>query len=308
MSQFPRSLIAFQRRFTDENACAEYLASIRWPAGFCCPACGHDRAWRLETKAWTYECRRCRRQTSVRAGTVMHGSKLPLQIWFWAAYLMATHSNGISALQVWKQLGLGSYKSAWLLCAKLRRAMVDPTRNPLSGLVEIDETTINHRTKEDPVAGGRGRSHDGKLLLAGAVETKGRGPGRLRLAAIDDFSASSLHAFVKANVAAGATAKTDGWPAYPGLPTARHEPHVIGAMAAHLVLPWVHRVFSNLKTWALGVYHGLRPKHLQSYLDEFVFRFNRRHTRHAAFQSLLGIGMRTKPVTYKMLISPEAAG
>ena len=308
MSQFPRSLIAFQRRFSDENACAEYLASIRWPAGFCCPACGHDRAWRLETKAWTYECRRCRRQTSVRAGTVMHGSKLPLQIWFWAAYLMATHSNGISALQVWKQLGLGSYKSAWLLCAKLRRAMVDPRRNPLSGLVEIDETTINHRTKEDPVAGGRGRSHDGKLLLAGAVETKGRGPGRLRLAAIDDFSASSLHAFVKANVAAGATAKTDAWPAYPGLPTARHEPHVIGAMAAHLVLPWVHRVFSNLKTWALGVYHGLRPKHLQSYLDEFVFRFNRRHTRHAAFQSLLGIGMRTKPVTYKMLISPEAAG
>ncbi len=308
MSQFPRSLIAFQRRFSDENACAQYLASIRWPAGFCCPACGHDRAWRLETKAWTFECRRCRRQTSVRAGTVMHGSKLPLQIWFWAAYLMATHSNGISALQLWKQLGLGSYKSAWLMSAKLRRAMVDPTRNPLSGLVEIDETMINHRTKEDPAAGGRGRSHDGKLLVAGAVELRGRGPGRLRLAAIDDFSARSLHAFVKAHVAPGATARTDGWPAYPGLPAARHEPHVIGAMAAHLVLPWVHRVFSNLKTWALGVYHGLRPKHLQSYLDEFVFRFNRRHTRHAAFQSLLGIGLRTKPVTYKMLIAPEAAG
>ncbi len=238
----------------------------------------------------------------------MHGSKLSLHIWFWAAYLMATHSNGISALQLWKQLGLGSYKSAWLLCAKLRRAMVDPTRNPLSGLVEIDETTFNHRTKEDPVAGGRGRSHDGKLLLAGAVEVKGRGPGRLRLAAIDDFSARSLHAFVKAHVAPSATAKTDGWPSYPGLPTAGHEPHVIGAMAAHLVLPWVHRVFSNLKTWALGVYHGPRPKHPQSYLDEFVFRFNRRHTRHAAFQSLLGIGLRTKPVTYKMLISPEAAG
>ncbi len=308
MSQYPRSLIAFQRRFSDEDACAQYLVSIRWPAGFCCPACGHDRAWRLETKAWTFECRRCRRQTSVRAGTVMHGSKLPLQIWFWAAYLMATHSNGISALQLWKQLGLGSYKSAWLLCAKLPRAMVDPARNPLSGLVEIDETTINHRTKEDPVAGGRGRSHDGKLLLAGAVEVKGRGPGRLRLAAIDDFSARSLHAFVKAHVAASATAKTDGWPSYPGLPAAGHEPHVIGPMAAHLVLPWVHRVFSNLKTWALGVYHGLRPKHLQSYLDEFVFRFNRRRTRHAAFQSLLGIGLRTNPVTYKMLTSPEAAG
>ncbi len=308
MPDFPRSLIAFQRHFPDEAACAAYLAAIRWPDGFRCPACGHDRAWRLATKAWTYECRHCRRQTSLRAGTLMHGSKLPLSVWFWAAYLMATHSNGISAFQLWRQLGLGSYKTAWLLAAKLRRAMADPERNALSGLVEIDETTINHRTKGDPVAGGHGRSHEGKLLIAGAVEIKGRGPGRVRLARIDDFSAASLHRFIDANVVASATARTDGWPAYPGMPAEHHEPHVIGPMAAHLVLPWVHRVFSNLKTWALGVYHGLRDKHLQSYLDEFVFRFNRRRTRHAAFHSLLAIGMRVKPLTYKMLISPEAAG
>jgi hypothetical protein len=166
----------------------------------------------------------------------MHGSKLPLSVWFWAAYLMATHSNGISAFQLWRQLGLGSYKTAWLLAAKLRRAMVDPERNALSGLVEIDETTINHRTKEDPVAGGHGRSHEGKLLIAGAVEIKGRGPGRVRLARIDDFSAASLHRFIDANVVASATARTDGWPAYPGMPTEHHEPHVIGPMAAHLVL------------------------------------------------------------------------
>ncbi len=308
MTDFPCSLIGFQRRFPDDDACAAYLAAVRWPDGFRCPGCGHDQAWRLQTKRWTYECGRCRRQTSLRAGTVMHGSKLPLTVWFWAAYLMATHSNGISALQLWKQLGLGSYKTAWLLCAKLRRAMIEPERNPLCGLVEIDETTINHRGKNDPVAGAPGRSHRGKLLVAGAVEIVGQGPGRVRLAAIDDFSAGSLHHFVRANVTPAATARTDGWPAYPGLPAAQHHPHVIGPMAAHIVLPWIHRVFSNLKIWALGVYHGLRTKHLQSYLDEFVFRFNRRQNRHTAFRSLLGIGTRTAPITYKMLISPETKG
>ncbi|MCP5000540.1 MAG: IS1595 family transposase [Hyphomicrobiales bacterium] len=312
MSDFPRSLIDFQRRFADEAACARYLAAERWPDGFRCPACTHDRAFLLKTKPWTYECRGCRRQTSVKAGTILHGSKLPLTIWFWAAYLMATHSNGISALQLQKQLGLGSYKTAWLLAAKLRRAMVAPERSPLAGLVEVDETTISQRTKDDPPAGGGGRSHDGKLLIAGAVEILGQAPktrpGRIRLAAIADFSAESLHGFMAANIVAQSTARTDGWSGYPGAPGIAHEPHVIGNMAAHVVLPWVHRVFSNLKTWALGVYHGLRPGHLQSYLDEFVFRFNRRKTRHAAFRSILGIATSLKPVTYKMLIAPEAKG
>ena len=308
MSDFPHSLIAFQRRFPDEASCAAYLADLRWPDGFRCPGCGHDQAWMLDTKAWTYQCKQCRRQTSVTAGTVMHGSKLSLSIWLWAAYLMATHSNGISAFQLWKQLGLGSYKTAWLLCAKLRHAMLDPDRNPLFGLVEIDETTIHHRTKDGAVCGGQGRSHDGKLLLAGTVEVVGPGPGRIRLAAIKDFSATSLHAFIATSIAPATTAKTDGWSAYPGAPGVNHDPRVIGAMAAHVVLPWIHRVFSNLKTWALGVYHGLRLKHLQSYLDEFTFRFNRRRTRHAAFRSLLRIASRRQPVTYKMLIAAEATG
>ena len=303
MTDYPRSLLEFQQRFPDEEACATYLSRLRWPEGFVCPACGGTRGWALTTKAHTHECAQCHKQTSVTAGTVMHGSKLPLTVWFWAAYLMATHSNGISALQLQEQFGLGSYKSAWLLCAKLRRAMVAPGRLPLAGLVEVDETTINCRTKDDPPAGGSGRSHQGKLLVAGAVEIGDGGPGRIRLARIDDFSASSLHAFLGAAVAQGATAKTDGWAGYPNAPNVTHDPHVIGNMAAHVVLPWVHRVFSNLKTWALGVYHGLRPQHLQAYLNEFVFRFNRRRTRHAAFRSLLGIGTAIEPATYKMLIS-----
>ena len=141
---------------------------MRWPEGFECPRCGHDHGWALRGKAHTFECARCHRQTSVTAGTILHGSKLALTVWFWAAYLMATHSNGIAALQLQNQLGIGSYRSAWLLAAKLRKAMVDPERDPLSGLIEVDETALAFRTKNDPVAGGAGRSHDGKLLVVGA--------------------------------------------------------------------------------------------------------------------------------------------
>ena len=308
MTAFPRSLIEFQQRFPDEAACVEYLFKARWPDGFVCPGCGTGRAWALQTKPWTWECTGCHRQTSVTAGTIMHHSKLPLTIWFWAAYLMATHSNGISALQLQHQLALGSYKTAWLLCAKLRASMVAPERNPLDGLVEVDDTEIACRSKNDPPTGGRGRSHQGKILVVGAVEVHdgGAGPGRIRLQEVPDYSAASLHPFLATNLAPGATAKTDGWSGYPGAPGVHHDPHTVGKMAAHIVLPWTHRVFSNLKTWALGVYHGLRREHLQSYLDEFVFRFNRRHHRHASFRSLLAIAAGHAPLTYKMLVSPEA--
>jgi predicted RNA-binding Zn-ribbon protein involved in translation (DUF1610 family) len=167
-------LIEFQSRFATEAACAQYLFERRWPQGFVCPACGAGHAWLLKTKAFTYECADCGRQTSVTAGTIMHASKLPLTMWFWAAFLMATHSNGISALQLQNQLGLGSYRTAWMLCAKLRRAMVNPEREPLSGLVEADETSIPFHTKDDPVVVPAGRSGVGKMLVAGAVEIVGR--------------------------------------------------------------------------------------------------------------------------------------
>ena len=185
--------------------------------------------------------------------------------------------------------------------------MVNPARALLSGVVEIDETQISYRTKDDPVAGGGGRSPEGKMQVVVAVEvTENNTPGRLHLGVIPDASSASLHPFITGNVAEGATLKTDGWSAYPGVPGYKHEPHVVGKMAAYIVLPWAHRVVSNLKTWGLGVYHGLRRQHLQSYLDEFVFRFNRRKTPHAAFRTLLGIGAAIQLVTYKMLIAAEA--
>ena len=301
MAELPRSLPEFEARFPDEAACARWLLAKRWPDGFRCPACGHAEAWELGRERLTLQCAACEHQVSVTAGTALHGSHLPLRVWFTAAWLVATHRNGMSARQLWLQLGLGSYKSAWLLVRKLRRAMVDPEREPLAGLVEVDETSIPFRAKGEPVRPGR--SHDGKLLLAGAVEIKGKGPGRARLAVIDAYSAVALGAFVAAAVAAGSTVVSDGWPGYRRLKDVKHDPKVVGDAPAHLILPWVHRVFANAKRWALGVYHGLRPAHLQAYLDEFVFRRDRRRTPAAAFERLLGLGLTLEPATYQMLVS-----
>src|SRR5690349_12767606 len=177
MTELPRSLPEFEARFPDDAACARWLLEKRWPEGFRCPACGHDKAWELGRERLTLQCAACERQVSVTAGTVLHGSHLPLRTWFLAAWLVATHKNGMSARQLWLQLGLGSCKTAWLLLRKLRRAMVDPEREPLAGLVEVDETSLSFRTKDDPVAAKPGRSRGGKLPIAGAVEIVGKGPG-----------------------------------------------------------------------------------------------------------------------------------
>jgi transposase-like protein len=300
MVQRPGSLPEFEVRFPDEAACARWLFGKRWPDGFRCPGCGHAKGWELGRGALLVECARCHRQTSVTAGTVLHRSHLPLKLWFLAAWLAATHRNGISARQLGLQLGLGSYKTAWLLLRKLRHAMVDPGREPLAGLVEVDETSLPFRAKGEPARPGR--SHDGKLLVAGAVEIRGEGPGRVRLVAIEDYSAATLTTFVAGDVASGSTVVSDGWSGYKRLKDVKHEPTVVGDTPAHLVLPWIHRVFANAKRWALGVYHGLRPDHLQAYLDEFVFRFNRRRTPAAAFERLLGLAVALQPAPYQMLI------
>ena len=294
----PLSRAQFEARFPDDAACADHLARRRWPNGFVCPGCGGAKGWALKTKAFTWECAACRRQTSVTAGTIMHASHLPLKVWFTAIHIVTSHSNGVSALQLQAQLGLGSYKSAWLLLQKLRRAMVDPGRVLLEGVVEIDETEIPLRRKDDPPAGGRGRSTQGKMFVAGAVELSPDGqPRRIRLAPIADFSAATLRPFVATVAAPGARVVTDGWSGYAGLADHAHDPKVVGTMAAHVVLRWTHRVFSNLKRWGLGTFHGLRRQHLKRHLDEFVFRWNRRRHTAAAFDTLLGLGARLAPAT-----------
>ena len=305
-----RSLSEFQTSFPDETSCAAFLFERRWPQGFVCPVCGEGRAALLRSRAHTYECLDCGRQTSITAGTVMHRSKLPLTVWFWAAHLMATHSNGMSAVQLEAQLGI-AYKTAWLLAQKLRRSMIDPHREPLEGVVEVDQAEIPFRADNsffDPVKSG-------KILIAGAVEVIDRGTnqaktrrkrakyldtrsGRIRLAAIPDNSAASIEAFVRANVKTGTTLLTDGHRSYPGLTDYRHDPRTVGKMAGHIVLPWIHRVFALMKRWALGTYHGLRRKHIDTYLNEFVFRYNRRFYRHVSFETMLGLASHHHPKSY----------
>ncbi|MGB7631370.1 MAG: IS1595 family transposase [Candidatus Deferrimicrobium sp.] len=289
----PMSRTDFDRRFPDEGACARHLANLRWPDGFICPACGTCKGWELETKPFTWECAGCHRQTSVTAGTVMHRSKLPLRIWFEAVHLMTGHSNGISAEQAQAQLGIRSYKTAWLLLHKLRRAMVDPNRSFLQGLVEVDESEVPLRSKHDPIA-NHGIPNVGILQIIGAVELDEEGrPCRVRLEPLVDRTGPSVRGFVERNVAVGATVISDGFAGYRKL--AEHRTHVgkvVGNMAAHVLLPWVHRAFSNLKRWFGGTLHGVRKQHLRRYLDEFTFRWNRRRHTRTAFDKLLDLTTR----------------
>jgi transposase-like protein len=304
----PTSVTDFNARFPDDDACAQALAEHRWPNGFMCPHCGGE-GWRLRSKRHTWQCKACDKQTSVTAGTVMHRSKIPLRKWFLAAHLVVTHSNGISAMQLWPAVGLNSYKDAWLLLQKIRRAMVNPDRDPLTGTVEVDETSLPFRRNTDPVAGGQGRSALGKMLLVGAVEIRDierhglptTKPGRIRLSTIPNYNRPTLHRFIDGTIEPNSLVVSDGLPAYRELQDHGHRPIVVGSMAAHVVLPWIHRVFAQLKRWALGVYHGLRPKHLQAYLDEFVFRWNRRRLRKSSLDTLLDIVGVSQPASYKAI-------
>lgn len=249
-----------------------------------------------------WECAACQRQTSVTAGTVMHGTRTPLTLWFWAAYLVATHTPGISAMQLQRQLAIGRYETAWLILQKLRRAMIAPEREPLKGEVEVDEGFIGGRNAER--RGGRDRV--GKVLVGAAVEVRGAGSGRVRLAVLKDASSDSLHAFVALSVALGAIVHTDGWRGYNGLGDAGYDHRPIKQHWDDLerrreILPRAHRAISNLKTWLHGTHRGASAKHLQVYLDEFAFRHNRRRTPMAAFQTLLGLSSLHSPTTYDQI-------
>ena len=276
--------------------------ACRWPDGFRCPTCGDAHSYLLAARD-LLQCRTCRRQTSVTAGTVLDRTRLPLPLWFAAAYLVTTHTPGFSALQLQRQLGLGRYETAWTMLQKLRRAMVRPERDRLSGTVELDETYVGG--VEEGRRGGRQRLTRSSIL-AGAVEVRGHGSGRIRLAVVANLSAATLARFAEETIAPGSIVLTDGWHSYRALrrtsaPANRdRRPEERGQAAA-----WVHRAFANLKTWLLGTHHGVGAKHLPHYVDEFVVRFNRRRTPMAAFQSLLGLTTQHAPTTTRccMLLS-----
>lgn len=306
---FPRTIVEFQQWFPDDEACSGYLFESRWPEGFRCPRCGHGHCWAVSKRRALLECAACHRQTSLTAGTVLHKTRTPLHLWFWAAYLMSTPTPGSSALQLQRQLGLGRYETAWMMLHKLRRAMINPEREPLTGQVEVDECFVGG--VEAGLRGGRARGT--KALVVVGVEARGAGSGRVRMAVVADASADTLTGFVRDNVASGATVHTDAWKGYRPLSRLGYDHQPRSQRAARAagedideILPRVHRAISNLKSWLQGTHRGVSSEHLQVYLDEFCFRFNRRRTPMAAFQTLLGLQSQQPPTTYRQIVAkPE---
>lgn len=319
---FPGSLPEFIRIFPDEDHCSLYLEAVRWPDGFVCPYCNEPgEPYRIATRTEVLQCRHCRRQTNLTSGTVMHRSHTPLCTWFWGAYLVSSMTPGISAVQFQRQLGLSRYETAFQMLHKLRAGMVRPDRDRIGGEypVEVDETFVGGRTRGE----GRGKHH--MVIVVGAVELRhGKGPkgfehdvsrprkgknfaGRLRLHVVPNRGKKALEGFVQESIDPGTSVFTDGWDGYERLPQLGYKHHQMvmegDPEQAEAWLPMIHIVFGNLKTWLLGIHHGVSPQHLQAYCNEFTFRFNRRFYPFVAFNSLLGIGVSVESPTYDELYS-----
>jgi transposase-like protein/ribosomal protein L37AE/L43A len=301
VEDYPRNLTEFETRFASEEACRQYLFQLRWPKGFRCPRCDHGQAWPVRQVLW--QCARCGRQASVTAGTIFQDSRKPLTLWFRAMWWVTSQKNGASALGLQRVLGLGSYKTAWSWLHKLRRAMVRPGRDRLRGRVEVDETYLGGVEE-----GVRGRQTEAKALIAVAAEEDGMGIGRIRMATIRDASSESLMPFVSEAVERGSVVHTDGWLGYEPLPKRgyRHKITFLeGPESASRLLPRVHRVVSLLKRWLVGTHQGaVSHEHLDYYLDEFTFRFNRRKSRSRGklFYRLAQQAVTVDPVPYKSMV------
>ncbi len=305
-ADYPSTFQELDEWFRGEVACRAYIRRLRWPGGFCCPHCGVvGEPWEM-AGGWL-RCRACRRETSVTAGTIFEGTRKPLRTWFLAMWFVTSQKNGVSALGLQRALGLGSYETSWTWLHKLRRAMVRPGRDRLVGEIEADETYVG-----GPEEGKRGREVERKAIVAVAAEKRGRGIGRIRLRRVKDVSAESLLAFLQEAVEPGATIHTDGWRGYAGLPAAgyRHQVTVIsdGSEPAHEVMPRVHKVAALLKRWLLGILQGgIQHQHLDYYLDEFTFRFNRRRSqaRELLFHRLVQQAAAVGPAPYHSIIKPS---
>ena len=281
---------------------------LRWPEGFVCPDCGHAGGWPIADGR--VKCSACGERTSPTAGTIFDRTRTPLTVWFTACWLFASQKDGMSALSLQRLLEIGSYQTAWAMLHRLRSVLVRPGRERLAGRVEVDETYIGG--EEVGLAGGRAR---GKKVLTGiAVEVREpKGLGRCRMAPLADACADSLHAFVTDHVEPGAVVITDGWSGYAGLERLGYIHDRRSQRAARArgedpdeLLPAVHRVASLAKRWLLGTHQGsVDDAHLPSYLNEFVFRFNRRHSRSRGmvFYRLLELAVAHQPVRYRDLIA-----
>ena len=305
--------LGFQQRFPDEVSCIAWLVAARWPDGMRCQGCGGARTYQLACRPRVLECAGCGKQHSATAGTVFHKTRTPLQIWFWAAYLLGADKRGVSALQFARSFEL-RYDTAWTMLHKLRHALFERADATLDGLVEVDETYYGGRGR--PESRGRSLKNPNKSLIAAAVEKRpaaqrqGDGikqsrhvAGAVRLAVLPSAGAEPLGSFVRTAVAPGSHVISDGFQGYRDLADRyRHHALVQGEGArADVVLPIVHTLFGNLKTWLNGTFHGVSAKHLPRYLREWAYRFNRRHRQPDMPEFLLRRAARQTTITYRAI-------
>jgi transposase-like protein len=300
MENYPHNLLDLEQMFSTEEDCLNYLRDIRWSKGFICPRCKGNQAWRVAGEL--QECSTCGRQTSVIAGTIFQDTKKPLVLWFRAIWLITSQKYGTNALGLQRVLGLGSYRTAWTWLQKLRKAMVRPGRDRLSGQVEVDETVIGS-TK----TGKRGRGALGKTLVLIAAQKDERRIGRIRLQCIPDASGSSIETSIESIIVPGTIICTDGWQGYNGLAEKGYTHEIIrkGACVGDDLLPRCHRIAGLLKRWLEGTLHGsVRPRYLDYYLDEFTFRFNRRKStyRGKLFYRLIEQAVSIDPVPLDKIV------
>ena len=304
VEDYPSTLLEFEDRFRTEQACRAYLVQLRWPTGFQCRACGGGQSRQMRRRR-ALVCRSCRTHVSVTAGTMFQDSHLPLRVWFRAMWWVTNQKSGMSALGLQRALGLGSYRTAWICLQKLRRAMVRPGRDRLTGEVEADEAFLG-----GPRPGKRGRGAAGKTLVVVVAQVDGRRIGRIRLRRVPDASARSLERAVQEAVVPGSVVRTDGLPSYSQLAARGYVHEVVRkeAVVGDNLLPRVNRVVALFKRWLLGIHQGaVSRKHLDAYLDEFTFRFNRRLSRHRGklFYRLVQQAVAIDPVPYRILRAHE---
>ena len=300
MEDYPKTLTELEQRFSTEEACREYLFQLRWAEGFRCPVCSHNDAWKL--KGGLFKCTSCTHKTSVIAGTLFEGTRKPLVLWFRAIWWMTSQKNGASALGLQHIFGLGSYKTAWVWLHKLRRAMLRPGRDRISGIVQMDETYIGGEKM-----GKRGRGAEGKTLVLIAAQEDGKVTGRIRMKQIKDASAESLEMAIQEMVEPGTLVKTDGWKGYNGLESLGYKHRIVRKTSTigDNLLPLCHREASLIKRWLTGTHQGaVSHEHLGYYLDEYTFRFNRRTSRYRGklFYRLLQNAVALDAVPYKDII------
>ena len=303
---YPRTFEEFLGWFSTEEDCAAYLEWVRWPDGFVCPACENTKAWRTERGLW--HCQGCGRQTSSTVGTVFEGSQKPLRLWFHVMWLLMAQKTGLSAKGLCDTYGFGSYQTAWGWLRKLRSVMIRTGRERLHGRVEVDEAYVGGQKE-----GKRGRGAEGKTLVLVAVEgMANKKLGRVRFRCVDAVNQDTVDSFLCDYVEPGTIVVTDGLSIYDNVKGAGfvHQPHVIssGGDAALKQLEHVHLVISLLKRWLGGTHQGaVTPSHLQAYLDEFSFRFNRRLSQHRGklFYRLMQQAVMSRPPSVRDLYVPK---